>query len=195
MAAAAIKATDRRVQRTRRVLRDALLSLLPERGWDEISVQDLCERADIGRSTFYLHFRNKEELLASGLDDLRKALLAQAAGVGHAPPVTLAFARGLIDHVGEQRKVFRSIVGRRSGLVVQTRFREMVLQLVEEDIALRVAAGWERDAGARYIAGAFIELLAWWVDAGKARSSSDIEKHFHQLTAPVITQLSRIRSK
>ena len=47
---------DRRSLRTRTALRDALLGLIAERGWDEIAVQDLCERANIGRSTFYLHF-------------------------------------------------------------------------------------------------------------------------------------------
>lgn len=190
MAANAPQSNDRRVQRTRRALRDALISLLPERGWDDISVQDLCERADIGRSTFYLHFQNKEELLVGGLNDLRSLLRAQAATVGEARPGALTFVRGLIDHVDEQRKLFRSIVGRRSGHAVQMRFREMVMQLVAEEIALHAAAGWQRDAGARYVAGALVEFLAWWVDAGKTRSADDVERYFHQLTAPVIAQFS-----
>lgn len=58
---------DRRVRRTREALRDALLALLVERGWDDIDVQALCVRADIGRSTFYLHFPNKEALLRGSL--------------------------------------------------------------------------------------------------------------------------------
>ena len=191
MAANAPQPPDRRVQRTRRALRDALLSLLPESGWDDISVQDLCERADVGRSTFYLHFQNKEELLVGGLSDLRSMLRAQAITVGDARPGVLTFVRGLIDHVDEQRKLFRSIVGRRSGHTVQIRFREMVMRLVAEEIALHAAGGWQRDAGARYVGGALVELLAWWVDASKARSADDIERYFHQLTAPVIAQLDR----
>ena len=191
MAANAPQPPDRRVQRTRRALRDALLSLLPESGWDDISVQDLCERADVGRSTFYLHFQNKEELLVGGLSDLRSMLRAQAVTVGDARPGVLTFVRGLIDHVDEQRKLFRSIVGRRSGHTVQIRFREMVMRLVAEEIALHAAGGWQRDAGARYVGGALVELLAWWVDASKARSADDIERYFHQLTAPVIAQLDR----
>ena len=191
MAANAPQPPDRRVQRTRRALRDALLSLLPESGWDDISVQDLCERADVGRSTFYLHFQNKEELLVGGLSDLRSMLRAQAITVGDARPGVLTFVRGLIDHVDEQRKLFRSIVGRRSGHTGQIRFREMVMRLVAEEIALHAAGGWQRDAGARYVGGALVELLAWWVDASKARSADDIERYFHQLTAPVIAQLDR----
>lgn len=177
---------DRRVQRTRRALRDALISLLVERGWDDINIQNLCERADVGRSTFYIHFQNKEELLVSGFDDLRAFLRMQAAEKNGAAD-SLGFVRGLIEHAYEQRTLFRVIIGKRSGHVVQKRFREMVNQLVEEEISLPV--GWQRDAGIRYVAGALVELLAWWVDAGNARSADDIERLFYQLTLPVVGQL------
>lgn len=182
-----MQSPDRRVQRTRRALRDALISLLVERGWDDINIQNLCQRADVGRSTFYIHFQGKEELLVSGFDDLRAVLRAQAAEMNGAAD-SMRFVRGLIAHAYEQRTLFRAIVGRRSGHVVQKRFREMVSQLVEEEISLP-ATGWQRDAGIRYVAGALVELLAWWVDAGNARSADDIERLFHQLTLPVIWQL------
>lgn len=184
----AIPSSDRRVQRTRRSLRDALISLLVEHGWDGINIQNLCERADVGRSTFYIHFQNKEELLVSGFNDLRAGLRAQAAEKNLGSSGSLVFVRGLIEHVYEQRTLFRAIIGRRSGHVVQKRFREMVNLLVEEEVSLAVA-GWQRDAGARYVAGALVELLAWWVDAGNARSADDIEHLFHQLTLPAIAQL------
>lgn len=183
-----IPSSDRRVQRTRRSLRDALISLLVEHGWDGINIQNLCERADVGRSTFYIHFQNKEELLVSGFNDLRAGLRAQAAENNMGSSGSLVFVRGLIEHVYEQRTLFRAIIGRRSGHVVQKRFREMVNQLVEEEVSLTVA-GWQRDAGARYVAGALVELLAWWVDAGNARSADDIEHLFYQLTLPAIKQL------
>ena len=89
---------DRRVRRTREALRDALLALLVERGWDDIDVQALCVRADIGRSTFYLHFPNKEALLRGSLADLREALRVRASGPppGTAVAEPLAFLGGLI---------------------------------------------------------------------------------------------------
>jgi AcrR family transcriptional regulator len=179
---------DRRVQRTRLALRDALISLLIERGWDEITIQDLCERANVGRSTFYLHFQNKEQLLVDGLDDLRTWLRSQTAGSTHHASASLPFVRGLIEHVAQQRILFRALIGRGSGHVVQKRFREMVTQLVEEHVCLP-ASGWKQAAGARYVAGALVELLAWWVDAGNKRSADEIEHLFYQLAAPTITQL------
>ncbi len=182
---------DRRVRRTRQALQDALHSLLPERGWDGICVQDLCTRANVGRSTFYLHFQSKEELLASGLDELRGALQQQTAAADNAAPGGFRFVRGLIGRVHEQRRLFRSIVGRRGNRVVRMRFRDLMVQLADEEISLLAAPGWQRDAGARYIAGALAELLAWWLEAGKHQSPDDIERFFVQLTEPIVAQLQR----
>ena len=179
---------DRRVQRTRYALRDALISLLVEQSWDDINVQNLCERANVGRSTFYMHFQNKDQLLVSGLNDLSAGLRMRAAAADGKKSGAFPFVRGLIEHVHEQRALFRAIIGRRSGHVVQKRFREMVNKLVEEEIPLP-ATGWQRDAGARYIAGALVELLAWWVDAGAERSADDIEYLFNQLAIPAIKHL------
>ena len=90
--------TDRRVRRTRIALREALLELMTERGWEDISVQDLCDRADIGRSTFYMHFSGKEKLLVSGFDDLRRELRRLQPKVEAGGSGALAFVRGLVDH-------------------------------------------------------------------------------------------------
>ena len=65
----------------------------------------------------------------------------------------------------------------------------MVIQLVGEDLAHVAAAGWQRDATTRYVAGGLIELLAWWVDARSARTSDEIERQFHRLAQPVISAL------
>jgi len=73
--------TDPRVVRTRAALRQALISLILERGWDAVGIHDICQRAQIGRSTFYTHFADKEELLLVGFDELRRWLRgSRAAG-------------------------------------------------------------------------------------------------------------------
>ena len=84
-------------------------------------MQDTCDSAGIGRPTFYQHHPHKEALLAAGLNGLR-GFLRTVAPVGATP---FAFIDGLVAHVQEQRQVFRSIVGRRSGHAVQRLFREI----------------------------------------------------------------------
>src|SRR5215471_7724311 len=67
---------DRRIQRTRDVLHQALISLMIEKGYEVITVQDIIDRANVGRSTFYAHYVGKQDLLLSGLKNLSKNLLA-----------------------------------------------------------------------------------------------------------------------
>ena len=177
---------DRRVQRTRRALRDALVALILERGWDGFGVQELCERADVGRSTFYTHFADKEELVAGNFDDLRRALRAQLAASGETPAPPLAFARGLIQHGHEQRRLFLAIVGKRSGQVVQRRFRDLVLGLVREDLGSLIAAGPRRDAVVAFVAGAFLELLTWSLETKSPPSAEETDALFRELVDPVL---------
>jgi AcrR family transcriptional regulator len=178
------------VQRTRRTLREGLISLILERGWEAISVQDICDRADVGRSTFYMHFADKEDLLVGGFDDLRKALrqqLSLAAGAEH----PLAFARGMIEHAHEQQRLFRALVGKRSGQVVVRRFRELVLDLVREDLAGVGVAGPPRDAVVHFIAGGFLELLTWWIETRTSLQPADVERQFLQMATPALQSLQK----
>lgn len=181
---------DRRVQRTRRALREALIELILERGWDDVSVQHVCDRANIGRSTFYTHFADKEELLIGSLDDLRKGLreLAQIEASGR----PLGFVRGVIEHAEEQRRLFRAVIGKRSGHAVQQRFRHMLVELVHEDLSAIVASGPHLDATARYLAGALMETLIWWLDTRNGFQAADVEKLFTQLTTPVLAVLRKL---
>jgi len=70
---------DRRVQRTRRLLHKALMSLILEKKYESITVQEILDSADVGRSTFYMHFHDKDELLFSGFHDLQSFLSQDAA--------------------------------------------------------------------------------------------------------------------
>ena len=183
--------SDRRSVRTRNALRGALIQLIAERGWDDIAVQDVCERANVGRSTFYSHFPNKDALLLGSLDDLRVELIRQADSRaaanrdGNEGAQGFRFALGLIEYAHEQRKVFRGMIGRRSGFVVQQRFREMVIRLVTDE--LPPATGkLPRAAVARWIAAAFVEILAWWVEQRSPMSPVELEAVFNQLSRPLL---------
>src|SRR5512145_630594 len=125
------KEPDRRIRKTRNQLRDALIGLILERGWDNVSVQDVCTRADVGRSTFYVHFADKEELLLSGLDDLHQVLDAQRAQDNG----SFAFADGLIEHVKDEARLVRAIIGKRGSPNIQRQFRALVMQLVTAELS------------------------------------------------------------
>jgi AcrR family transcriptional regulator len=165
------KARDRRVERTRHTLREALIAILQERDWENVSVQDVCDRANVGRSTFYTHFADKEDLLIGGLDDLRSALRR------HPPSAErLLFARGLIRHANEQRRLFRALVGKHGGEAVLRRFREFVLDLVRDDLAGLGPGGEQPEATAQFVAGGVVQLLAWWLESRPKLEPEEVEK-------------------
>jgi AcrR family transcriptional regulator len=185
------KSTDRRVNRTRTALREALITLILERGWDETSVQDVCDRGDIGRSTFYTHFVDKEDLLVSGFDEVRRTIRALGGNDSEQKP--LAFVRGMAEHVNENRSLFRAIVGKRSGQAVQKRFQQLLLDLVQEDLARVATAGPRLDATVHFVSGALFQMFIWWVDSRNSFRPTDVARLFDELTTPVIAVLKRPR--
>jgi AcrR family transcriptional regulator len=125
-------AGDLRVQRSRRALHRALVALILEHGWDRVSVLAVCKRAKVGRSTFYAHFADKEDLLIGGLDHVREDLRARNQTSASLAP--FAFVPGMIEHADQSRRLFRAVIGKRSGLAVQRHFREVVRDLMRDDL-------------------------------------------------------------
>ncbi|HEU4776517.1 MAG TPA: TetR/AcrR family transcriptional regulator [Telluria sp.] len=169
---------DRRIVKTKLALRDAMLSLLASKGWDDMTIQEICDAANVGRSTFYVHYQSKDELLSEGLNDLRDLLAGQAAKLDGRG---FRFLLGLLDHMAEQRDVFKAAIGLRSGHGVARRFKEMVFQLVELDLKRRRHPGANRPWVARFVAGGIVDAMAWWVDAPTAPSILDMERELNQL--------------
>ena len=168
-----------------------MMSLMSEHGWDRLNVQDICDRADVGRSTFYVHFDSKEKLLAFSLDGLRQALLDTCLTKDETDSSVMSIARGLLEHLYTQRKLAQVILGRRSGQIVHARFREMVTQLMAADVSRFAAPGWERDASVHFMSGALMGVLAWSADAKSPPPVDSVVDHFQHLIAPVITRMTR----
>jgi AcrR family transcriptional regulator len=188
------KSVDRRVQRTRENLRAALMALIEERGFEALSVQEIIDRANVGRATFYAHYESKEDLLVSGLDDFRAAIREHQRRrrdqAGKGDDGAFLFSRELFDHVAAHRNVFRAMVGKRSGAVVQRLFQKILLDLVREDLRavgssaeLRSATA---EASAQYVAGGLWGLVSWWVDAKKGPGVEEMDAIFRRLAMPTL---------
>lgn len=169
---------DPRALRTRQALREALVSLIIERGWEAVEIRDVCQRAGVGRSTFYTHFADREELLLAGYDELRRMLRRASAAEGRRR--VLAFTLPLLQHAEENKRMFRALVGRRSSELAKAGLLKLILDLTREDLA---ALG---DATAHYVAGAFFQLLVWWVDSRSQLGPAEIDAFFRKLTAGVL---------
>lgn len=169
---------DRRVLKTKALLRDAMLALMAPRGWDEMTIQEICDKANVGRSTFYVHYRSKDDLLLEGMNDLRDMISAQAA---EAEGSGFHFLAGLLAHMDQQHEVFKAAIGRRSGHGVARRFRKMVFQLVEIELKRRQHPAAKNPWVAMFVAGGIVEAMAWWVDAPEPPSITDMKRELDEL--------------
>src|SRR5262245_39434971 len=111
---------DRRARRTRRNLQDGLISLIVEKGFERTTVQEILDRADVGRSTFYSHFRDKEALLAAVFKDIRDQLRGEMDNLVSGSPVLdpIRPAEVLFEYAYDNCRIFRALGGRRGGPLV-----------------------------------------------------------------------------
>jgi len=192
------KRKDRRVERTEQLIRGALLSLIKERGFEELTVQEIIDRANVGRATFYAHFDNKDDLLVSGFEDLRASLKArQREALTRGRTVedrVFGFSQEVFAHTNEYRDVFRAMVGKRSGAVVERMLHKLVVDLVREDvketIAQRENSAVPAEALVQFIAGALLGLLMWWLGGKNRLSVAEVNALFRKLAIPVLKIVS-----
>jgi AcrR family transcriptional regulator len=185
---------DRRVQRTQQLLRTAMLSLIQEKGFETVSVQEIVDRANVGRATFYAHFDSKADLLASGFDGLRASLkeLQQKARLSEqkANEPVLGFSHKVFAHANEYRDVFRAMVGKRSGAVVQQFLRKILLELVGDEVkaisSRSAVSSVYIEALAQFIAGALLSVLVWWITAKTRLSAEQVNNVFRQVAIPAL---------
>jgi AcrR family transcriptional regulator len=171
---------DPRVARTQRLLHDALIELTLERGWNELSVQQVCARAGVGRSTFYVHFADTEELLLSNFR--REHVVPHATG-------TFGFLRPLIQHIDAHNALYLALLGTRCERAVRRRFMDIVAELVEADLARVMQPSAQRTAAVRYVAGACNETLTSWLSQRARSTPSELEHWLRQFSTGVVNQL------
>jgi AcrR family transcriptional regulator len=186
---------DRRVRRTRRLLRGALLALVAEKGYDRVTVQHVLDRADVGRATFYAHFRDKDDLLLSGFDELREAIrsaMARYERGDHAPPIPgLEMTRALFEHVAAHRALYRGLAGGRAGALVLGRARAELVTLVRAHFE-RVAAQQRAEPTvalevlAEHTVGALLGVLTWWLEHPSTHSPQEMAATFERLATPTV---------
>jgi AcrR family transcriptional regulator len=163
---------DRRVARTRATLHHVLLKLIIERGYDAISVQDICEAADIGRSTFYAHYTGKDDLKRSGLDHLKAALKGHGEG--------LSFTRALFDHARDFLPHYAALKAGLGAAVSLEALRTVLFELVAEALPPG-GTRFERDLRVRFVAGALISVLTGYLDDGATEQPDAVDGSFQKL--------------
>ena len=180
---------DQRIRRTCERLGSALVTLIQEKPIDDVTVQEVLDRASVGRSTFYLHYRDKDDLLLSQLEKFLETM-STALSIRKEESHRVVPVAELFEHIGSQKKLYRALAdsGRLNDFfdLAQGYFARGIEQRLTESrrlSSLRLSKLPQRELGARAsaLAGSMLSLLRWWLDHGAKESPRAMDELFHRM--------------
>ena len=157
---------DRRQQRTRDAIREAFVTLATSRRYDEFTVAELIDLAGIGKSTFYEHYKGKDDLLRTMMDGMLTELAAAAAGT-----IERAKLRGLVAHFWDNRRLGKAVFGPQMGPTIRRRLAELIERALDDQTPISRGA---KRASASYIAGGQVGLLHAWLSGEFSANLDDV---------------------
>ncbi len=163
---------QRRRQQTRRLLIQTTVALVLEKGYDATSIQDVTDRADLGRGTFYIHFKDKEDVVWSAIQDLILEMEEQAHRQfkEHIPPQVEYYALlNIFRHSQQNRDLYRVVFGSKGSAALTGRVQDLLAQIFLTDIRERRGS---QDSGrevpdvivAQMMTGLVTRLVTWWLE-------------------------------
>lgn len=184
---------DRRIQKTQKLLRDALFTLIHEKNYNSIVVKEILDRANVGRSTFYTHFRDKDELLVNGIHDM----LRSVRSAGLPPSATryekiIWFSLPIFEHISQHRRAGEAGIGTKGRAVIHEHLQKVIAELFADDIRKQFQGRREKfgqippDLFVQYVASTFILVLHWWVESRNPISPKEVNDLFRALILPTL---------
>jgi AcrR family transcriptional regulator len=173
------------------------MTLILEKGYDAVTVEDITNRADLGRTTFYLHYQDKEELLLESIESIANDLksqvdlnrIARMQDQALPRPIHLAFR-----HAADHAALYRIILNGEGATRTAARLRRFISENAAEFLALRLSLPGEPHAGspiaasdkdvrliADYFASSLLGFLTWWLEADMPYPPDDMADFFLQV--------------
>lgn len=174
-----MKKTDPRVLRTQQMLRNALISLILERGYDDINVGDITDRAGLRRATFYLHYRTKEELLFSIMQEILNELMEKMKSLPDYPfgeKFLLAEQRITFQHVQERADLYRAILSGQGAAQATRNIRDYLAAQIRDKYVIAKGSNFPMpiDVLANYLVAVKLSMIIWWLEKGMPYSPEEM---------------------
>ncbi len=174
------------------MLHEALFGLIGEKDYDRISVSEVLARANVGRSTFYMHFRDKDELFASAIQQKLESMRAGGPAQNHPVERLVGFSRAVFEHIDSNRAAGGARMGRRGRAILHEHFRRVLARWICDEmtraprIRARASGGVPPTLLAQHVASTFVLVLDWWVDSECALSPDEADGLFRTLVLPAL---------
>jgi len=172
------------------------MSLVREKPYDEIVVKEILNRANVGRSTFYTHFKDKDELLASGMHDLLRTIqAAEVPASGKWQEKIVRFSLPVFEHIHWHREAGAAGMGPRGRAILHGHLQKVLAGRIADDVR-KALQSRRKTVGqtppellARYVASTFVLVLDWWVESNGALRPKDVDGLFRALTLPTLSAI------
>jgi AcrR family transcriptional regulator len=182
--APAKKKIDARIRRTRDALGDALITLMQQKPFETITIQDVLDRAHVSRSTFYTHYSDKDDLLMSDAEEFFESL-SMALSNNNDSSERVFPAREFFAHLSDVQPFFKALV--KSGKfqenmeLARGHFARGIERRLSELPRSKTIPANQLPAIAFAQAGALLSLLTWWLDRGMRESPAEMDELFHRM--------------
>ena len=163
--------SDRRVQRTRKLLRESIMALILEEGYDAISIQDITDKANLGRATFYLHFKDKDDLLLDVMDQMIGDFMDQVPELSEAQwqLEDSKAVEKLFDFAADHYDLYRILNISSGGITASRQLERKIAENIEAAIQREIE---EKNTQplvppnfiANHFAGSLLATIYWWLD-------------------------------
>jgi AcrR family transcriptional regulator len=183
---------DRRIQKTQNLLRGALVSLIAEKPYGSIVVKEILDRANVGRATFYTPFRDKDDLLVSGIYDMLGPVPAPTRIPGKGRDRILWFSLPVFEHHHRHAHAWGDRIGARGRAILHEHLRRVlttiIADMMERDfrIGRQSAPQIPPEVVSAYVASTFVLVLNWWLDKKMRLAPKEINDVFRRLTLPTL---------
>ena len=187
---------DRRQQKTRAAIFTAFRTLLAEKSYNKITVQEIIDTANIGRTTFYAHFETRDDLLKALCEDLFGHIIASAMDRRHthgscsdgAAPESM-FCH-LLQHLQENENNILGLLSSESSEIFLRYFKDSLNGLVALQVAdpNRENPGIPRDFLINHISGSFVEMVLCWIKGGMKQTPMELDRYFQAVIGPALQQ-------
>jgi AcrR family transcriptional regulator len=180
---------DRRITKTLNLLRAALVSLIAEKPYDSIAVKEILDHANVGRSTFYTHFRDKDDLLLSGIHEMLGPF-PPPSRTGTRQDRLLWFSLPIFEHHYRHSHSWGDKIGARGRAILHEHLRKVLTDIVQQVMARDSRSGRQRqipvEVVSAFVASSFVLVLNWWLDKGMRLSPQEANQIFLRLTSPTL---------
>ena len=186
---------DRRQQKTRAAIFSAFNELLTQKNYHQITVQDIIDRANVGRTTFYDHFETKDELLKEMCTVLFDHVFSDMLTAESTHDFSLADGSShtiithMIYHLRDNQKNILGILSCESGEMFLQFFRQYLREIFSPCLPQQTIQKVPQDFLLNHISGSFVNMIEWWIKSGTKETPEQLAAYFDAVIQPILSRI------